>query len=116
MSSLPAQTDKLAPVSNAEAVDVDEVFVRARRAQQAFAATAGQATLDRAALAAAWALMEPSRNCELATLAVETTGLGRVEDNSGITEEELMALCAKRLGKFKTPGRIHFVTEMPTGP
>ena len=35
---------------------------------------------DRAALAAAWAIMEPGRNRTLAELAVETTGLGNVAD------------------------------------
>ncbi len=33
-----------------------------------------------AALAAAWALMQPDRNAELAAMAVATTGLGNVAD------------------------------------
>lgn len=59
---------------------VDGLVARARKAQVAFEKGADQMRYDRAALAAAWALMEPSRNEELATMAVETTGLGNVKD------------------------------------
>ena len=63
-----------------DAAEVDAVVVRARRAQAGFAAAADQALLDRAAQAAAWAVMEPARNRDLSSLAVRTTGLGKVED------------------------------------
>ncbi len=63
-----------------DSIGVDDVVDRARRAQADFAAGADQRRLDRAAQAAAWAVMEQNRNHELARLAVETTGLGRVED------------------------------------
>lgn len=59
---------------------VDEVVARARKAQQGYALAATQARYDQAALAAAWALMEPSRNKALSELAVKTTGLGNVAD------------------------------------
>ncbi len=59
---------------------VDEVVARARKAQQSYALAATQARYDQAALAAAWALMEPSRNKALSELAVKTTGLGNVAD------------------------------------
>ena len=59
---------------------VDEVVARARAAQTAFEANGSQEAYDRAAQAAAWAIMEPSRNKALAELAVETTGLGNVPD------------------------------------
>ena len=59
---------------------VDDLFARARLAQQDYEARGSQARYDLAAKAAAWALMEPGRNEELATLAVETTGLGNVAD------------------------------------
>ena len=59
---------------------VDALIERARVAQAAFEKSATQETYDKAALAAAWALMEPARNEELATMAVETTGLGNVKD------------------------------------
>ena len=60
--------------------EVEEIVVRARAAQQQFEATGSQALYDRAAAAAAWAIMEPARNLELAELAVQTTGLGNVPD------------------------------------
>ena len=59
---------------------VAAIVARARAAQKAFEADADQARYDRAADAAAWAIMEPSRNKALAELAVETTGLGNVPD------------------------------------
>lgn len=59
---------------------VEAVVERARRAQQGFENGATQQRYDRAAFAAAWALMEPARNAELAALAVETTGLGNIAD------------------------------------
>ncbi len=65
---------------DAESALVDDMIARARRAQETFAANGTQAQFDQAALAAAWALMEPSRNQRLSTLAVETTGLGNVAD------------------------------------
>ncbi|MEP1205795.1 MAG: aldehyde dehydrogenase family protein [Rhizobiaceae bacterium] len=59
---------------------VDELVARARVAQAGFEAGATQQRYDQAALAAAWALMDPARNEELAILAVKTTGLGNVAD------------------------------------
>ena len=71
---------------------VDAVFARARKAQAAFAAAADQSTLDRAALAAAWAVMEPARNRELSHLAVESTGLGKVEDKISKNHRKTLGL------------------------
>jgi sulfoacetaldehyde dehydrogenase len=59
---------------------IDAMIIRARTAQAAFEKDANQQRYDRAALAAAWALMEPKRNEELAKMAVEQTGLGNVKD------------------------------------
>jgi sulfoacetaldehyde dehydrogenase len=59
---------------------VEDMVARARAAQQAYEAGGSQERYDRAAQAAAWAIMEPSRNRHLAELAVETTGLGNVPD------------------------------------
>jgi len=59
---------------------VDEVLARAAAAQKAYEAGADQTRYDRAAQAAAWAIMEPTRNKTLAELAVKTTGLGNVPD------------------------------------
>ena len=74
-----ADTDELTG-DTSETDTVDRVIASARTAQTRYAQTADQALYDRAAKAAAWALMEPSRNLELSTLAVETTGLGNVAD------------------------------------
>ncbi|MEM6985363.1 MAG: aldehyde dehydrogenase family protein [Pseudomonadota bacterium] len=59
---------------------VDAVVARARAAQQRYAANADQAQLRLNAQAAAWALMDPTRNQTLSERAVETTGLGNVAD------------------------------------
>jgi sulfoacetaldehyde dehydrogenase len=60
--------------------EVDAIVARARAAQAAYEKDGSQALYDRAAQAAAWAIMEPARNRHLAELAVETTGLGNVAD------------------------------------
>lgn len=65
---------------SSETDQVDELVNRARQAQRQFEAGADQQRYDHAALAAAWALMEPSRNQQLSELAVESTGLGNVPD------------------------------------
>lgn len=64
----------------AEIAEVDACMARARAAQAAYEAGGSQARYDRAAKAAAWAIMEPARNRELAELAVAATGLGNVAD------------------------------------
>jgi sulfoacetaldehyde dehydrogenase len=60
--------------------DVDAIVARARAAQARYETEGSQARYDRAAVAAAWAIIEPGRNRELAELAVRTTGLGNVAD------------------------------------
>ena len=60
--------------------ELDAIIDRSRAAQQRFETEGSQHRYDRAAQAVAWAIMEPSRNRELAELAVETTGLGNVPD------------------------------------
>lgn len=64
----------------ADLAQVDAIVARARAAQTRFEAHGSQERYDRAAQAAAWAIMEPARNKHLAELAVETTGLGNVPD------------------------------------
>lgn len=63
-----------------EISEVDAIVARARIAQERYEAEGSQERYDRAALAAAWAIMEPARNRALAELSVETTGLGNVKD------------------------------------
>lgn len=60
--------------------EVEAIVARARAAQVMFETTGSQEKYDLAAQAAAWAIMEPSRNRTLAEMAVETTGLGNVPD------------------------------------
>ncbi|MFL4470579.1 aldehyde dehydrogenase family protein [Tateyamaria armeniaca] len=60
--------------------DVEAIVAQARKAQASFERNGSQEAYDRAAQAAAWAIMEPARNRHLAELAVETTGLGNVPD------------------------------------
>ena len=59
---------------------VENIVMRAREAQISFEKNGSQRRYDLAAQAAAWAIMEPTRNQRLAELAVETTGLGNVAD------------------------------------
>lgn len=59
---------------------VDLVMEKARIAQRRFTENGSQEIYDRAAQAVGWAIMEPSRNRRLAEMAVETTGLGNVND------------------------------------
>ncbi len=55
------------------------LLAKARAAQGEFA-TWPQSRVDEAVAAAAWAILEPARNRELAELAVRDTGLGVIED------------------------------------
>tara|TARA_R110002110_G_scaffold18070_21_gene76327 strand:- start:5071 stop:6474 length:1404 start_codon:yes stop_codon:yes gene_type:complete len=85
--------------------DVNAVVARARAAQKAYEAGGSQRRYDRAAQAAAWAIMEPSRNRYLAELSVETTGLGNVPDK--ITKNHRKTLGLMRdIAEVKTFGVI----------
>lgn len=37
-------------------------------------------------------------------------------EGSSVTEDELIEMCKSRIGAFKAPDRIHFLTELPKGP
>jgi len=39
-----------------------------------------------------------------------------IKPGSELSEETLIALCHDRLGKFRSPDTIHFLTELPKGP
>lgn len=81
--------------------EVEAIVARARAAQAAYKAGGSQALYDRAAQAAAWAIMEPTRNRTLAEMAVETTGLGNVPDK--ITKNHR-----------KTLGLMRDIADVPT--
>ncbi|BDB25040.1 aldehyde dehydrogenase family protein [Cupriavidus sp. P-10] len=83
---------------------VDAIVARARQAQRAFA-RAGQATVDTAAAAAAWAIMEPARNRQLAERAVADTGLGNVDDKIRKNHRKTLGLLRDLHGR-KTIGVI----------
>ena len=70
--------DKAPPQSDVQAL-IGGLVARARKAQRA-AGGYDQGRTDLLVAAAAWAIMAPSRNRELAELAVADTGLGNVED------------------------------------
>lgn len=83
--------------------DVAVLIARARQAQAAFEAAGSQQRYDRAAQAAAWAIMQPERNAALANLAVQTTGLGNVPDK--ITKNHRKTLGLMRdIAKVQTYG------------
>lgn len=67
---------------NDEHESIDEVrrVVRRARVAQRVADGWSQARVDEVVAAAAWAILEPGRNRELAELAVAATGVGNVED------------------------------------
>jgi sulfoacetaldehyde dehydrogenase len=85
---------------------VHAITARARTAQKAYEAGADQQRYDRAAEAAAWAIMEPSRNAALAELAVKTTGLGNVPDKITKNHRKTLGLMRDLKG-LKTQGVIN---------
>lgn len=70
---------------------VGELVARARAAQ-AIADDWTQAQADEAAVAAGWAIVEPSRNRALAELAVRDTGLGNVADKIAKNRRKTLGL------------------------
>ena len=79
--------------------EIDAIIARARKAQQAYETTGNQERFDIAAKAAAWALMEPSRNSELSALAVAETGLGNVDDKITKNHRKTLGLLRDINGK-----------------
>ena len=39
-----------------------------------------------------------------------------LREGASVTEGELIDLCTRKIGKFKSPDRIHFLAELPKGP
>lgn len=100
-SDLP-QSQASLPDQAAEAVTA--IVARARQAQREFA-RADQATVDTAVAAAAWAIMEPTRNRALAERAVADTGLGNVDDKLRKNYRKTLGLLRDLHGR-KTVGVI----------
>ena len=84
---------------------VDSVIARARKAQMTFEATGSQERYDQAAQAVGWAIMEPTRNRALAQLAVQTTGLGNVNDKITKNHRKTLGLL-RDIADAKTYGII----------
>ena len=61
-------------MNDSDVAVIDEVVHRARIAQQTYEEMGSQELYDNACCAVAWALMEPERNAELASLAVAKPG------------------------------------------
>ena len=78
---------------------IDALVGRARQAQQNYESNGTQARFDRAAEAAAWALMEPKRNAELSAFAVSETGLGNVADKITKNHRKTLGLLRDIRGK-----------------
>ncbi len=82
---------------------VDDIVAKARRAQKEFETGATQNRYDQAALAVGWAIMQPDRNLEMATLAVETTGLGSIKDKVTKNHRKTLGLL-RDIADVKTQG------------
>src|ERR1700754_912589 len=93
-----------ASADSSVAEDVAALVGRARVAQREFE-RAGQEALDMAAAAAAWAIMEPARNRQLAELSVRDTGLGNVDDKFRKNYRKTLGLLRDLQGQ-KTTGVI----------
>jgi sulfoacetaldehyde dehydrogenase len=100
---LPANPDEAAV---AEAVR--QVVHRARSAQ-AVADGWSQARVDEVVAAAAWAILEPGRNRELAELAVADTGVGDVDDKVRKNHRKTLGLL-RDLHGMKT---VDVIAELP---
>ena len=83
---------------------VQQLIEKARKAQQVYE-TYDQQCVDEVVTAVAWALTEPGRNLELSRMAVEKTGLGRVEDKVLKNERKTLGLLRDLRG-VKTVGVI----------
>lgn len=84
---------------------LEDVIARSRAAQARYETDGSQARYDRAAQAVAWAIMEPTRNRALAELAVETTGLGNVDDKMIKNHRKTLGLM-RDIGEAVTYGVI----------
>jgi sulfoacetaldehyde dehydrogenase len=92
--------------SPAEALrrDIARIVGRARTAQRIFEAS-DQARVDEVVTAAAWAIIEPARNRELAELAVADSGLGNAADKITKNHRKTLGLL-RDLSRAKSVGVI----------
>ena len=84
--------------------EVASLVARARAAQRAIDGC-DQARADELAVAAAWAIVEPSRNRALAELAVRDTGMGDAADKFAKNRRKTMGLL-RDLAGIRTAGIV----------
>jgi sulfoacetaldehyde dehydrogenase len=104
VTGTPATASPAASALAASQAAVAGFIMRARNAQRAIDSCT-QAQADQLALAAAWAIMEPSRNLALAELAVRDTGLGNVGDKIAKNHRKTLGLMRDLKGA-KTVGIV----------
>ena len=98
-----AQPDKSnSNTLSADEREIDAVVSRAAAAQKEYETGATQHRYDMAALAAAWALMQPERNEALSIMAVETTGLGNVADKKLKNHRKILGTLRDIKGQLTT--------------
>ena len=93
------------PEASSQAAALVAGLVARARAAQAIADGYDQARVDEVVAAAAWAILEPGRNRELAELAVRDTGIGNVEDKVLKNHRKTLGLLRDLHGR-KTVGVI----------
>ena len=81
----------MTPDTDATIRQVEALVRRARNAQKIYERST-QERVDTIVTAAGWAIIEPSRNRELAELAVEVTGIGNVEDKVAKNHRKTLGL------------------------
>ena len=99
--ALQTQTAPLPIPARAAVADL----IRRARAAQSIYAQFSQAQLDEVAVAAGWAIMEPTHNRALAELAVKDTGLGNAPDKIVKNHRKTLGLLRDLQGA-KTTGII----------
>ncbi|MCE8028682.1 aldehyde dehydrogenase family protein [Halomonas daqingensis] len=86
-------------------------LVERARAAQAEYESYDQARVDEVVTAVGWALVQPDRNRQISELAVETTGLGNVEDKITKNQRKTMGLLRDLQGA-KSVGVIQELPEL----
>ncbi len=89
-----------------DAASVVGTLIERARAAQAVADRYDQLQVDQLVAAAGWAIMEPTRNRELAQLAVSDTGIGNVEDKVRKNHRKTLGLLRDLQGA-RSVGVIH---------
>ncbi|MCC6870072.1 MAG: aldehyde dehydrogenase family protein [Burkholderiales bacterium] len=101
----------MSPTDTKPVVEGVQEIVRRARGAQAIADGWSQERVDEVVAAAAWAILEPGRNRELAELAVADTGVGNVEDKVRKNYRKTLGLLRDLHGR-KTVGVIAEYPEL----